>query len=42
MESEKEITRGIRRFLKEHSVFHWKPLQGLGSMMDVSDIIGVK
>ena len=39
-QSEAEITREIRGYLKMRGIFHYKQFQGLGSLPGVSDIIG--
>jgi len=41
MDSEKEITRGIRHLLRTHGIFHYKAWQGAMSQKGVADIIGV-
>ena len=40
-ESEKDITKAIRSVLKTLGVFHWKAMQGLGSVPGVPDILGI-
>ena len=40
-QTEKEITRAIRAFLKVSGIFHWKVMQGLGCTPGVPDIIGI-
>lgn len=39
-QTEAEITKEIRQYLKLRGVFHYKQWQGLGSLPGVSDIIG--
>lgn len=39
--SEADITKQIRDYLKLKGIFHWKAMQGLGSMKGVPDILGV-
>jgi len=41
MDTEKEITKGIRHLLRSHGIFHYKAWQGAMSEKGVSDIIGV-
>ncbi len=38
---EKEITKGIRDYLKLRGIWHYKQWQGLGSLHGISDIIGI-
>ena len=39
--TEKEITAGIRRLLKNIGVFHWKQIGALGLPRGIADIIGI-
>ena len=39
-QTESEITREIRQYLKIRGIWHYKQWQGLGSLPGVSDIIG--
>jgi Holliday junction resolvase len=38
---EKEITKAIRDFLTALGIFHWKQMQGMGSVKGVPDIVGI-
>ena len=38
---ERDITRGIREYLRFKNIFHWKVFQTLGATPGVPDIIGI-